>query len=218
MKLTFIKSIFITLTIFSLSSETLWNDNAADIYNKFIGYKVGDSIEIVIDENSTIDYKGSNKTVKTLSFNIQGGEMTSILSFLPTGSIEENKNSQNKDQVKINSVVQGQITAINGSVVTISANKSLIINNKVSNITLNASANFSDISGKRISSKKLTNSQINITTLVDNKNIVINQEDFEKYRVNPDSTTDLREDTRIRDDKKKEILLDYFNKILNTIF
>jgi len=183
-----------------------------------INYKVGDTIEIVIEENSSIDYKGTNKTVKSSNINIQGGEMTSILSFLPKGSIEENKNSQNKDQIKITNIVQGRITAVNGETVTINANKSLNVNNKISNVAITGEANFSDISGKRISSKKLINSQINITTLVDNQNIVINQNDFERFRVNPDSTTDLREDTRIRDDKKRQMLLDYFNKILNVIF
>ncbi|HOV13315.1 MAG TPA: flagellar basal body L-ring protein FlgH [Spirochaetota bacterium] len=207
--------LFINLSLFS---ETLWNDNAANIYNRMINYKVGDTIEIVIEENSSIDYKGTNKTVKSSNINIQGGEMTSILSFLPKGSIEENKNSQNKDQIKITNIVQGRITAVNGETVTINANKSLNVNNKISNVAITGEANFSDISGKRISSKKLINSQINITTLVDNQNIVINQNDFERFRVNPDSTTDLREDTRIRDDKKRQMLLDYFNKILNVIF
>lgn len=210
--------LFINCLSYTLFSESLWNDNATYIYSQKINYKAGDTVEIVVEETSVIDYKSTNKTDKFSNITITGGEMTTLLTFLPKGNIEESKNSQNKDQFKINTVLQGTITNINNQIVTISASKNVQIDNKSSKVQITGEANISDISGKKISSKKLLNSQISITTLIDNDNIVINQNDFEKFRINPDSTTDLREDTRIRDEKKREMLLNYFNKILNVIF
>ncbi|HPO49047.1 MAG TPA: flagellar basal body L-ring protein FlgH [Spirochaetota bacterium] len=211
----FLFFIFVSFTLFS---ESLWNDVAADIYCKNVSYKEGDTIEIILEENSQIDYKSSSKTSKSLNITLQGGETTSVLDFLPEGGVDENKNSAIKDSFKISNSIQGAISAVNGQTVTISATKNLTLNNKISSIQITGEANFSDIKGKKISSKKLLNSQISIISLSDNKNIVLNSDDFEKYRLNPDSTTDLREDTRIRDDKKRQILLDYFNKILNVVF
>ncbi|OHD14444.1 MAG: hypothetical protein A2Y34_17410 [Spirochaetes bacterium GWC1_27_15] len=206
---------FISVLLFS---DSLWNDISANIYSQRVNYRVGDSIEIVIDEQSVIDYKTNSKSLKSFNINLQGGEMTGIFSFLPKGSIEENKNNQDKDNLKIQTTINARVTNVANGYITITGSKTIQINNKTSSFQIAGEANIADIVGKSILSKKLVNPTISITTLFDNKNIVLNQNDLQKVRVNPDSTTDLREETRITDQKKQQMLLDYFNKILNVIF
>jgi len=216
--------VVIFLVVFSLFSsivlfaDSLWNDNSAYIYSNKINFAVDDTIQILIDENSAVDYKSQTKSLKSYSLNIQGGEMSALLNFVPKGNVEENNNSQNKDNLKISDVIQGRITAVGGKFVHIAGTKNLTVNNKTNSVQIDGDASFSDINAKTILSSKLTNTRISITTLIDNKSIIISNNDIETVRLKPDSTTDLTTETRVKDAKKKELLLQYFNKVLNVIF
>jgi hypothetical protein len=216
----FLTGLFCFFSFINIFSDTLWNDNAANIYSYKINYRVGDSIEILVNEQSAYDYKEQSKSIKSYSVNVQGGEMTGILTFIPKGDIQETKNSQDIDNLKIQTVLQGRITAVGNGFVTLNATKTISMNNRMSSVQLTGEASFSDVSGKKIASSKLVNPRFTITTLFDNKNIVLQDKDLEKVLTNPDVTNDKdkKYETRVTDAKKKELLLNYFNKILNVIF
>lgn len=206
------------IIILSLLAESLWNDNQAYIYSRKINYRVGDTITVIVDEQSSFEYKANSKGVKTYNINIQGGELSAIFSFFPKGTIEENKNLQDKDDFKIKMTLQGIITAVNDTRVTINATKQITINNKVGSIQITGSADVKDIVGNTILSKKLANQTLVITTVVDNLNNIIQDNDLVQVVINPDSTTDRREETRLSEQRKRALLIEYFNKILNLIF
>lgn len=207
----------ISLIIF-LFSESLWDDNYANIYTKKINYKVGDTITVIIDEQSAFEYKANTKGIKTYNINIQGGELSTIFSFFPKGSIEETKNLNDKDNFKIKMILQGTITAVNGNLITINAIKQLTINNKIGVLQITGNADIKDISNNTILSNKITNQNLTITTVIDNRNDVIQNNDLVQVVINPDSTTDRKEETRLSDERKRALLIQYFNKILNLIF
>jgi flagellar L-ring protein FlgH len=209
--------IFSFMTI-AASADSLWNDNSANIYSNKIKFAVGDTIQILVDEQSVIDYKSDNKTVKSYDINIQGGELTAILNFVPKGNVQESGSAQNKDNLKIQTTIQGRITRIGNNTVTITGSKNLVVNNKSNFVTITGDASFSDVTAKSVLSSKLIDPQISITSLIDNKNQIINTNDIETVTLNPDSTSDKKQETRLKDAKKKELLLNYFNKILNVIF
>jgi len=201
-------------------ADSLWNDNTANIYSYKINYKVGDSIELNVNEQSAINYKEQSKSTKSINVNIQGGEMTGILSFIPKGNIDENKNSSDNDNLQIRTVLQGRITNIGDGFVTVNASKTITINNRTSSVQLTGEASFSDIIGKKIVSSKLVNPRLTITTLFENKNTVLANNDFTTVITNPDATNDKdkKSETKLNEAKKKELLLNYFNKVLNVIF
>ncbi len=208
-------NIFLLVLLFS---ETLWDDNYANIYSKKINYRVGDTLTVIIDEQSSFEYKATNKGLKTYNVNIQGGELSAIFSFLPKGSIEETKNLNDKDNFKIKMTLQGTITAVNGNIVTINATKQLTINNKTGVLQITGDADVKDIKGDTILSQKITNQSLRITTVVDNMNDIIQDNDLVQVVLNPDSTTDRKEETRLSEERKRALLIQYFNKILNLIF
>ena len=217
--------IFVVFTIAvllspSLYAESLWNDNAANIYSNKVNFRVGDTIRILVDEKSSIDYKSQNKTIKSYDINISGGELTAILNFVPKGSVEESGNSQNKDNLKIETTIQGRVTAIGNNFVTITGTKNILVNNKSNLITITGDASFADVNANSILSSRLINPRISITSLIDNNTNVITANDLEEVVTNPDATSDAlkKTETKLKDAKKKELLLNYFNKILNVIF
>lgn len=196
--------------VFSISfSESLWNDNAGDIYTKKVYYRAGDSIKIILNESSVLEYRSNSKANKSYKAEISGGKITGIIDFLPQGSIEENKNSQDNDRLKLNAVIQARVTAIGNNYVTIRGIKDLTVNNKLSRIEIAGDAYLSDIKGNSIESNKLIDSKLRVTTLIDNNiNVILDR----------DLSSDAFQNIAITNEKKKELLLQIINKILNVIF
>ena len=217
-KVFYFTSFFILIFNFNTFSKSLWDDKASNIYSRKINYAVGDSIQIIITEDSAVEYKTSTKALKTFKIDISGGEMSGVFNFLPKGDVEDNKNSQDSDRLKINSVISARIVQVNDNYVTVRGIKQVSVNNKTSSIDISGDASLQDINGKSILSSKLTNQSLRITTLIDNQNNVITANDLQTVAANPDSTTDKKQTTSLSDAKKRDLLLRYFNKLLNLIF
>jgi len=143
------KKIFLILSLFGFCvffyPETLWKDSYANIYNSKINYTIGDSILILVNENTSLAYKSRVKSVKNFSINIKGGEYSALLDFLPTGDISDNKNSNENDDLNIKTELQGRIVSVNGDNLGISAQKQILLNNKISTIQLNGTVNIKDV-------------------------------------------------------------------------
>ena len=198
--------------------ESLWNDNYADIYSKNVSYKVGDSIKILINENQILNYKSSTKSLKTSSIDIKGGEFNAVLNFLPSGNTNESKNSNDSDSFKISATIVARIDEINNNSISISGTKQITLNNKQSSIVINGVVNFKDINSGIVKSDDIQNFTMRISTLLDNPTEIIGITDLNTVILNPDSTTDLREEIQLDDNKKRELYLEFINKLLNLIF
>lgn len=183
-----------------------------------MNYKVGDSIKILVEENSNIQYKSSTQSMKTYSVDIQEGEMSAVFNFIPEGKTEESKNIQDKDEVEIKTSINATITDVKDKLITINASKRLTLNNKTSIIQINGDVNYFDIKNNMVYSHDLINQTVRISTLLENVNQIISAADLEKVITNPDATTDIKEETRLKENKKQELLIEYFNKILSLIF
>ncbi len=206
------------LLIMLLTAESLWDDRAKDIYSRKINYTAGDSVSVIVTEASSIDYRSNSKTLKTYNFDMTGKELTGLFTFMPKGSADETGNSQSTDNLRINTVIQGRVLRVYNNYVTIQATRQVTIDNKVSTINITGDANMKDISGNSIYSNKLMNPVMAITTLLDNSKTIITPNDLQTTVINPESTTDKKTETTLSDAKKRQLMLYYFNKILNVIF
>lgn len=208
----------ILITASLIMAVSIWDDRKADVYSKKINYGVGETVLILITEDASYEYKASGKAFKSNKIEIKGGEATGMFDFLPTGSSEVNESANTRDGLKIRTSIPARIIAVNNDIATIQGTKNVIINNRVSNVTIRGEVNISDIRNGEIYSTKLTNSTISIVTLLDNNKNVLTERDLQEVLVNPDLTSDTRTKNVISKEKQKELLLRYFNKILNTIF
>jgi len=194
--------------------ETLWNDNYANIYNSKINYSVGDSILIVVNENTSLAYKSGAKSVKNFSINIKGGEYSALLDFLPTGDISDNKNSNDNDDLNIKTELQGRIISINGDNLGITAQKQIFLNNKISTIQINGTVNIKDIVNGSIASSNIQNQTLRFSSLLQNDRTILNDDDV----ITIDTTADVVNKTAVTDEKRKEMILNIINNLINAIF
>lgn len=210
--------LLILITTCFISAESLWIDSAADLYSRKVVYNTGDSIKILIEEETTISYKSDSKALKSYNLNITGGELSGLFSFVPQGNVEENTSSQDKDDFIIINSIQGRITQVDNNYLTISGTKTYTINNKTSKVVIGGVVNIKDVYMNTVRSSNIMDQTLSITTLLDNDNTIITSEDLATVITNPDATSDFQEETQLSEEKKKELLLQYFNKLINVIF
>ncbi len=203
---------------FNIFNESLWNDRAKDIYNRKVNFTIGESIQILINETSSIEYKSASKFLKTYDFNLSSGELSGLFNFVPKGNAQKTTTGQDRDNTKIILTIQGRITNVTDNYITLRGTKQLTVNNKTGVVAITGDVLLNNISGSTIYSNKLINPTLTITTIVENVNDIFNERDLEKIVLNPDATSDIKVETRLNEQRKRQLLIDYFNKILNVIF
>lgn len=217
------KNIFLIIFVLSASQifcETTWDDKGKDLYSRKIRYRINDSIKIVIDEKSAMEYRSTTKSLKSYNINIKNSEIEGVFDIVPSGSVEENKSAQDKDEVKYTQTIMGQIKEINDGYITVSGKKSVILNNKRSIVEVNGDVAFGDIKGGMIKSSDIMNQTIRIITLIDNLSEIIGEDNVVvQADLSSDATGDAKKIRyKIDDALRKKLILEYVNKVLNVIF
>jgi flagellar basal body L-ring protein FlgH len=193
---------------FFLCSATLWDDAAGDVYSRKIRYRVNDSIKILIDEKTKLKYTGSSKSLKSTSVNSQGSQVSAVFDVIPSGDINESKESSNKDEFKYTAQLQGRIIDVKDNYVTVSGSKTISVDNKVSRISIHGDVALSDLKGNCVNAADLMDERLEITTAVENAYLPLIDEDLD---VSSDTVT-------LTEEKKRDLLVKYLNKMLNVLF
>jgi flagellar basal body L-ring protein FlgH len=210
--------LLVILSTVFLTSESLWDDTAENLYNRKINYQVGDPVTIHVMEASALSYRSSSKSLKTFSASVSGGEITGIFDFLPQGSVDETKSSNMADDFSIEMTLQGSIQSITGNNAVISGSKSIQVNNKRSSLSISGTVPVSYIKDNAVSSTRIIDTSIQLTTLLDSDIDVITESDLVKIILNPEATSDIIDKTELREETRQQLLLQYFNSLLNVLF
>lgn len=193
---------------FFLCSATLWDDAVGDIYSRKIRYRVNDSVKIKIDEKTKLKYTGSSKTLKTTSITSQGGELAGVFEIVPSADVNESKESSDKDELEYVAELQGRIIDVKDSYVTVSGSKTISIDNKVSRISIRGDIALGDLKGNTVNASDFMDERLEITTAVENAFLPLTDEDF-------DVSSDV---IVLTEEKKRDLLVKYLNKMLNVLF
>lgn len=221
------KFILFFLLPFCLFSQSLWDDNYANLYSSKVNYRVNDSVKIIIDEKSSINYKSSVKSLKSFSLDIKSKDIVGVFDIVPDGIVEESKSSDEKDSFTLNYELQGRVVAVGNGFLTVSGVKNITLNNKNTRVELVGDVAFGDVKGNVIKSSNVMDLNLKITTILDNLFLPVSDEDFiaeteiVEQAGEDGGLVEVQVETGkyiITDVKKRELLLNYLNKILNVVF
>ncbi|MBQ1998941.1 MAG: flagellar basal body L-ring protein FlgH, partial [Spirochaetales bacterium] len=165
-------------------------------------------IKIKIDEKTKLKYTGSSKTLKTASINSQGGELAGVFEIVPSADVNESKESSDKDELEYVAELQGRIIDVKDSYVTVSGSKTISIDNKVSRISIRGDIALGDLKGNTVNASDFMDERLEITTAVENAFLPLTDEDF-------DVSSDV---IVLTEEKKRDLLVKYLNKMLNVLF
>ncbi|MCH5149638.1 MAG: flagellar basal body L-ring protein FlgH [Spirochaetales bacterium] len=193
---------------FLLCSTNLWDNQAADVYSRKIRYRVNDSVKIQVSEKTKLKYTGSAKSLKTTSVNSQSGELSGVFEVIPSGDVNESKESSSKDEFEYIAELQGRIIDVKDNYVTVSGSKTISVDNKVSRISIRGDVALNDLKGNNVNASDLMDERLEITTMIENAYFPLTNEDLD---VSSDSVV-------LTEEKKRDLLLQYLNKMLNVLF
>ena len=92
--------------------------------------------------------------------------------------------------------------------VTVSGSKTISIDNKVSRISIRGDVALSNLKGNNVKAADLMDERLEITTAVDNAYLPLTDEDL-------DESSDV---VVLTEEKKRDLLVKYLNKMLNVLF
>jgi hypothetical protein len=162
----------------------------------------------LIDEKTKLKYTGSSKSLKSTSVNSQGSQVSAVFDVIPSGDINESKESSNKDEFEYTAQLQGRIIDVKDNYVTVSGSKTISVDNKVSRISIHGDVALNDLKGNCVNAADLMDERLEITTAVENAYLPLIDEDLD---VSSDTVT-------LTEEKKRDLLVKYLNKMLNVLF
>ena len=190
-------------------AESLWQNK-----NLFHGktYKVGDSLLVLFNDNSLIEFSTFQDNYESSSLN-NPNKTTMVLDFLPqlSGDTKNQSkyNAEVKNKNKLKFTIAATIKSITNHLLKIEAKHKIKINNQFDTVLLQGFVDSKFIRGGKIESSK-----INDLTL---------EYDREIYKSPLIESSDLTNSTGLTNlnlnlSKKKKILLQYFNQVLPLLF
>lgn len=200
--------LYMLFNCFLLCAANLWDNQAADVYSRKIRYRVNDGVKIRVDEKTKLKYTSSSKSLKTTSVNSQSGELSGVFEVIPSGDVNESKESSSKDEFEYIAELQGRIIDVKDNYVTVSGSKTVSVDNKVSRISIRGDVALNDLKGNNVNASDLMDERLEITTMIENAYFPLTNEDLD---VSSDSVI-------LTEEKKRDLLLQYLNKMLNVLF
>ena len=219
----FVWTIFFLVAV----SAVLW-DEKNNIYSSKSNYKVGDSVKIIFNENSIIQYKAAASSSKKLNVpGIKGsGAFVDVLpSVAGSDSFNTAYNAATKSKKVIKNKITAQIISIlpNGNL-KISGQHTVLINNQKESLSVSGIINPNDIYNKKyIYSSDIINPNIQYKNYVVANGGITQRDIVKTYSTNISVVSGVTQRNitakySLSDKKKQQFILEQLNKVLSILF
>jgi len=153
MKKLILSLILIFIFIGFISAESLWDEDGG-IYSTTKKWKVGDSLKIIFNEKSLVDYRMAVSDMAKVNSQGEGGKGM-YLNFLPSLGGSDNFSTSQKSSTKNESKMNTSITVKVDSILptgnlSIKGNHLIQVNNQQESINISGEVNPQDIKKKDI--------------------------------------------------------------------
>jgi len=225
------------------SGESLWSPAFKGYLGGSTGLVVGDALVVQIDASSSLTFASSTTDSKNLTLDFTGGQAGDLFSFLPQVRTSGSLSTGGKDSLSLTASFPVLVTAVAADgTAAVQGSRSIIIQGKNESITVSGSVPPRLVSTKgAINFSQLANARLSYTTLISSANSVLAAADLQT--VTTPAATSATPTTAggatvpaapaatattagaapqvslvIPDARKKELLLQYLNRLLDVIF
>ncbi|MBN1898070.1 MAG: flagellar basal body L-ring protein FlgH [Spirochaetes bacterium] len=220
--------LFSTLLFFGLLlGQSLWKDDG-DIYSTDKKWKAGDSLKIIFNEASLVEYQLATSEAERV--NAQGeGAKGAMISFLPSvggsDNFQTSQKSSTKNKTRLQTSISVKITGIlPNKNLKIAGSHSILVNNQMENITLTGEVNPRDIKKKKqVYSTDIIDASINYQSKIIKPEVIKPADYVETKSTNISVVSEktqaiVTSSYEISEAKKREMILQYLNKIMTILF
>ncbi|MBU1075956.1 MAG: flagellar basal body L-ring protein FlgH [Spirochaetes bacterium] len=211
----------------SLFSKTLWDENN-NIYSTKQPYKKGDTLKVIFNERSLINYQLSISEEANTSAKTRAGQGPSI-NFLPGLGSGDNFQTSQKSSTKNKGILSKSITVQVTSVqkdgnLQIAGTHSIKINDALEQVAIQGMVNPKIIKNKKyIYSIDIINPQIAYQSQIVKPDIVNSKDYIPTLSTNISMVSGVTHKNvttkyELSEQKQNELILKYLNKILSVLF
>ncbi len=208
-------------------AESLWNERG-NIYSTSKQWKVGDSIKVIFNERSLVDYRMANSEMQKVSAQGEGGS-GAFINFLPSLGSSDNFQTSQKYSTKNKSRLEASITVQVAAVLPtgnlrIKGIHSIVVNNQLENITITGEVNPKDIKKKKyVYSTDIINAAIKYQSKIIKPTVITTGDYVKTFTTNISVVSgktqmNITSKYEISESKKKQLIIQYLNKILSILF
>ncbi len=222
------------------SSKTLW-DKKNSIYSTKQLYKAGDTLKIIFNEKTLVNYQVNLAEESKKSSTVKGGQ-GQIINFLPDLSSGDNFQTSQKSSTKNKGVFSKSITAqitkvLENGNLQISGTHSIQINDALEQVSIKGTVNPSVIKNKKsVYSTDIIDPSISYKSQIIKPDIITSKDYVQTFFTNisseqqtdisPQGTTNISiqyqtnisSQYQITDKKQNELIVKYLNKVLSVLF
>ncbi|MBN2351815.1 MAG: flagellar basal body L-ring protein FlgH [Spirochaetales bacterium] len=220
-------SFFIIALFFSgglLSADSLWDDQFQGYISGSSAFRAGDIVTIVIDSSLSLNFAAASKNAKSITFEFSGGQYGGLFSFLPNGRTGDDRSVNGKENYSLKTELAAGVTAVDPSgKLLITGTRTVQLGGKREAVTVSGRVdpkavdssgrfNFSQIEGSRLTFTSLLQPSAATLTTQDIQEIV------KELEAGPSGGPTTQTTVQLTDQKKKELLLLYLNRLVDIIF
>ncbi len=235
---------FFLCLIGMLEGESLWAPGFNGYLSPGSVIKVGDTVVVTIDSNTSLSFQSATQDSRNLSLRFSGGETGNIFAFLPTVQSGVNMNGKGKEGLTLKATLVTRVRGIdpNGKL-EINGSRTISVNGQEESISLSGVVDPADLrDGKFVDFSMVADSSLVFKTLLEPGKPVLTSNDIKEIirEVNktqlgntgqglqpnqgtqknqaPNTNITTTRTYTLSDAKKKQLLLVYLNKMIDLLF
>ncbi len=227
-----------------VGGESLWTPGFNGYLSPGSTIKVGDTVIVSIDSNTSLSFQSATQDSRNLSLRFSGGETGNIFAFLPTVQSGGNMNGRGKERLTLKTSLVARVRKIDpAGMLEISGSRTIKVNGEEESISLSGIVDPADLQkGKFIDFSMIADSSLVFKTLLEPGRPVLTTNDIKEIitqtnKLQPNQANQTNQTRQpqgrvapvaagasttktyaLSDAKKKQLLLLYLNKMIDLLF
>lgn len=232
------------LITFGLNAESLWDSDFEGYIADGAALQIGDIISVTVTPNTTLTLDSSRVNLQEGRLSFSGGEGESLFSFLPQGSSNSSKELEEQSSYTLETEIPVRITGRDeNGLLSLEGSRTVELNNKTETLRISGQCSAESVTSQRkIRFNDLYNAMLEYSSPGLRTEEVITEADLREPEpadaapadeLVPAEDADEEAETatgltqteepaapvyQLSDEKQRELLLQYFNRFIDSIF
>jgi len=232
---TFLKSLIVC--IFSLVcwvplSESLWTPGFQGYLSSESAVRLGDTVFVQVDADSRLTFSSTTSDSRNITLDFTGGEYGNLFSFLPVITARGDTRLEGEEAFRYSTLIGGRVTEIDAAgKARIAGFRSTSVAGNGETVSVSGWLDPRDLGSERvIAFSRLADARLSFSTFLQPSEQVLTERDIEEIvstLLEAPSEGDAEANAaaapaqrsyQLSEDKKRELLLRYINRMVDLIF
>lgn len=224
-------------------ADSLWDAGHGGYYVPTLSLRVGDAVAVQIDIQTAVSFSATRVDDRSITLDVSGGEATGLLGFLPQATGSTDSRSEGDDELSIQGAVVARVQELDeNGIARIEAVRTLQLEDATERIVVAGWLDPRDLSESRtVPFDRLAEATLRYTSVLPAGGPILTDADLTAVPSEPPQTTEeagtlapgdaavapaipgveqtpVQSGYTLTEERKRELLLEYVNRVLDIIF